>query len=200
VTIVSNAVGLPEEGREPMMEWSIGMFNCFGPMNERACNAMSVLSEMMRYARSHAVPGKLKPGGWAEAIRHAAAAGEVPPEAVPVIMIDMGPTLDTTIFAISSGVWRFANHPDQWDPVRDDPSLIPSAINEILRMEAPVQGFSRYVARDYDLDGVLLPGGSRAIVFYGAANRDPRQFTDPDRFDVRRDNAGRHMALLRHAR
>jgi hypothetical protein len=79
VTIVSNAVGLPEEGREPMMEWSMGMFNCFGPMNERACNAMSVLSEMMRYARSHAVPGKLKPGGWAEAIRHAAAAGEVPP-------------------------------------------------------------------------------------------------------------------------
>jgi cytochrome P450 len=116
------------------------------------------------------------------------------------MMIDMGPTLDTTIFAISSGVWRFANHPDQWDPVRDDPSLIPGAINEILRMEAPVQGFSRYVARDYDLDGVLLPGGSRAIVFYGAANRDPRQFTDPDRFDVRRDNAGRHMALLRRAR
>jgi cytochrome P450 len=59
------------------------------------------------------------------------------------MMIDMGPTLDTTIFAISSGVWRFANHPDQWDPVWDDPSLIPSAINEILRMETPVQGFSR---------------------------------------------------------
>jgi cytochrome P450 len=45
VTIVSNAVGLPEEGRERMMEWSIGMFNCFGPLNERARNAMSLLSE-----------------------------------------------------------------------------------------------------------------------------------------------------------
>jgi len=77
VTIVANAVGLPEEGRERMMEWSIGMFNCFGPLNERACNAMPVLSEMMHYARSHAVPGKLKPGSWAEAIHHAAAAGEV---------------------------------------------------------------------------------------------------------------------------
>jgi cytochrome P450 len=70
-------------------------------------------------------------------------------------------------------------HPDQWDLVRDDPSLIPAAINEILRMEAPIQGFSRYVARDYDLDGVLLPEGSRTIVFYGAANRDPRQFPHP---------------------
>ena len=62
-------------------------------------------------------------------------------------------------------------------------------------MEAPIQGFSRHVARDYDLDGVPLPEGSRAIVFYGAANRDPRQFPDPDRFDIRRDNAGRHLAF-----
>jgi len=196
VTIVSNAVGLPEEGRERMMQWSIGLFDCFGPMNERVRNAMPVLSEMMDYARTHAVPGKLKPGSWAEAIHHAAAAGEVPPEAVPVLMIDyMGPSLDTTIFAISSGVWLFAKHPDQWDLVRDDLSLIPGAINEILRMEAPIQDFSRYVARDYDLDGVVLPEGSRTIVFYGAANRDPRQFPQPDRFDVRRDNAGRHMAF-----
>ena len=196
VTIVSSAIGLPEEGRERMMEWSIGMFNCFGPMNERARNAMPVLSEMMHYAETQAVPGKLKPGSWAEAIHRCAAAGEVPSEAVPVMMIDyMGPSLDTTIFGISSGVWLFAKHPDQWDLVRNDPSLIPAAIDEILRMEAPVQGFSRYVARDYDFDGALLPEGSRAIVFYGAANRDPRQFPDPDRFDVRRDNAGRHMAF-----
>jgi len=68
--------------------------------------------------------------------------GEVPSEAVPVMMIDyMGPSLDTTIFGISSGVWLFANYPDQWDLVRNDPSLIPAAINEILRMEAPIQGF-----------------------------------------------------------
>jgi len=165
-------------------------------MNERARNALPALSEMMHYARTHAVPGKLKPGSWAEAIHNAASAGEVPPEAVPVMMIDyMGPTLDTTIFAIASGVWLFANHLDQWDLVRNDPSMIPPAINEILRMEAPIQGFSRYVARDYDLDGIPLPAGSRAIVFYGAANRDPQQFADPDRFDVRRANAGRHMSF-----
>jgi cytochrome P450 len=82
VTIVSNAIGLPEEGRERMMEWSIGIFNCVGPMNERARNAMPVVSEMMQYARTHAVLGKLKPGSWAEAIHHAAAGGEVPSEAV----------------------------------------------------------------------------------------------------------------------
>jgi cytochrome P450 len=133
-------------------------------MNARARDALPVLSELMHYARTQAVPGKLKPGSWAQAIHDAAARGEVPPEAVPVMMIDyMGPSLDTTIFGIASGVWLFASHPDQWDIVRTDPSLMPSAINEILRMEAPIQDFSRFVARDYDLNGVLLPEGSRAI-------------------------------------
>lgn len=196
LTIVSNAVGLPEEGRERMMEWSIGMFNCFGPMNERARSALPVLNELMTYAHTQAVPGKLKPGSWAEAIHAAAARGEVPAEAVPVMMIDyMGPSLDTTMFGIANGVWLFANNPDQWDLIREDPSRIPAAVNEILRMEAPIQDFSRYVARDYDLDGVLLPQGSRAIAFYGAANRDERKFPDPDRFDIRRPNAGGHMAF-----
>src|ERR1700675_126588 len=55
VTIVSNAVGLPEEGRERMMEWSIGLFNCIGPMNDRARTAIPVLSEMMHYASTHAL-------------------------------------------------------------------------------------------------------------------------------------------------
>src|SRR3981189_3616883 len=62
-------------------------------------------------------------------------------------------------------------------------------------MEAPIQASSHYVPRDYRMDGVSLPEGSRAIIFYGAANRDPRQFPHPDRFDVRRGNAGRHMAF-----
>ena len=103
------------------------------------------------------------------------------------MMIDyMGPSLDTTICAINNAVWLFANNPDQWDLVREDQRLIPSAINEVLRYDAPIQGFSRYVARDLDMDGVLLPAGSRAIVFYGAANRDERKYPDPDRFDVLR--------------
>ena len=62
VTIVSSAIGLLEERRERIMEWSIGLFNCIGPINDRARNAVPVLSEMMLYARTHAVPGKLKPG------------------------------------------------------------------------------------------------------------------------------------------
>lgn len=188
VAIVSNLIGLPEAGRERMLVWASEMFNCFGPMNDRTVNSFTVLGEMMEYATTQAVPGKLKPGSWAEAIYAAAERGEVSHDKCPVMMIDyMGPSLDTTIFAISSAVWLFANNPEQWDLVREDPSLIPSAINEVLRLEAPIQDFSRFVAVDHEIGGVFMPAGSRIITYYGAGNRDERHYANPDRFDVRRN-------------
>jgi cytochrome P450 len=195
VTVVSNLVGLPEKGRERMLVWGEGLFNCIGPMNDRTIASFQVLEEMMDYATNEAVPEKLKPGSWAEGIHEAVARGEVPAQACPAMMVDyMGPSLDTTICAISNAVWLFANNPDQWDLVREDARLMPSAVNEVLRYDAPIQDFSRYVARAVDMDGVLLPAGSRAIVFYGAANRDERKYPDPDRFDVTR-RPGDHLGF-----
>jgi cytochrome P450 len=189
ISVVSNEVGLAEEGRERMLVWADKMFDCFGPDNDRTREALPVLEEMMHYATTQAVRGKVRPGSWADAILDAADRGEIERSLCPVLMIDyMGPSLDTTIFGISSGVWLFANHPEEWDKVRESPSLIPNAVNEILRLEASIQGFSRYVASDYDLDGITLPAESRAIVFYGAANRDGRKFLDPHRFDITRNS------------
>ncbi len=188
VTIVSELVGLPEEGREQMLTWASEMFNCFGPSGPRTEKSFPVLAEMMAYATNQAVRGKLRPGSWAEAILDAADRGEVKPDQCPVMMIDyMGPSLDTTISAIGSAVWLFAEHPEQWDLVREDPALIPSAVNEVLRLESPIQDFSRSVAVDHNLEGIALPAGSRVITYYGAANRDERQYPDPDVFDVRRN-------------
>ncbi|HEY1838766.1 MAG TPA: cytochrome P450, partial [Mycobacterium sp.] len=187
VTVVSKLIGLPETGRERMLVWAQEMFNCFGPLNDRTIASFPVLQEMMNYATYEAVPGKLKPGSWAEGIHAAIARGEVPAQSCPAMMVDyLGPSLDTTIFAISTAVWLFANNPDQWDLVREDPLLMPSAVNEVLRYDSPIQGFSRYIASDVNLDGAVMPAGSRAIVFYGAANRDERKYPDPDRFDIRR--------------
>ena len=195
VDIVASAVGLPEDGRERMLIWAEQMFNCFGPINDRSQSAFPVLEEMMHYATSQAVRGKLKPGSWAEAIIDAVDRGEVDDAARPVMMIDyMGPSLDTTIYAIGSGVWLFAKHPEEWRKVCQDPSCVPSAVNEILRMESPIQGFSRLLTRDYDLDGIVLPAGSRAIAFYGGANRDERKFPKPNAFDVTRRSAD-HLAF-----
>ena len=190
VDIVASAVGLPQEGRERMLIWAEQLFNCFGPLNDRARDAFPVVHEMMHYAATLAVRGKLRPGSWAEAVIDAVDRGEVDEAVRPALMIDyMGPSLDTTIWAIGSGVWLFARHPAEWRMVCEAPSLVPSAVNEILRMEAPVQGFSRLVTRDYDMSGITLPAGSRAIAFYGAANRDERKFADPDTFDITRGSA-----------
>jgi cytochrome P450 len=187
ITIVSELVGLPEEGRERMLIWASANFDCFGPMNQRTIEAFPTLDEMVHYAFNECVPGKLKPGSWAAKIWEAAERGEIRPEQAPGMMTDyMGPSLDTTIFATSAAIMLLAKNPDQWDILRENPAVIPNAVNEVVRMESPIQHFSRVAVRDVVVDGVAIPAGSRIITSYAAANRDPRKWEDPDRFDVRR--------------
>ncbi|ATE65464.1 cytochrome P450 [Rhizorhabdus dicambivorans] len=187
VTLVSELVGLPEEGRERMLDWAAANFDCFGPMNQRTLDAFPTVEEMVKYAFTECVPGKLKPGGWAAKIWEAADRGEIRREQAPVMMNDyMGPSLDTTIFATSAAIMLLATNPDQWDILRENPSIIPNAVNEVVRIESPIQNFSRVATRDVVIDGVTIPAGSRIIMSYGAANRDPRKWDDPNRFDVRR--------------
>jgi cytochrome P450 len=107
----------------------------------------------------------------------------------------LGPSLDTTINATSSAILLFGRHPEQWDAVREDRSLIPNAINEVLRLESPIPWFARAVTEDHELDGVPVPAGSRVVLLYASANRDERKFEDPERFDVRRSNARDQLAF-----
>jgi cytochrome P450 len=196
VTIVSDLVGLPEEGREHMMKWAPANFDCFGPLGERANAAFPIVGEMVEYAFTQCVPGKLKPDGWAQMIWDAANAGEVSLEDAPFMMNDyMGPSLDTTIFATTWLIYLFAKHPEQWQRLRDNPALIPSAINEAVRLESPIQNFSRYVAKDVEIGGVTLPAGSRVIVSYGSANRDERKWSNPEEFDILREDANDHLGF-----
>ncbi len=79
-----------------------------------------------------------------------------------------------------------ARHPDQFERLRGDPSLIPHAINEAIRLETPIRGFTRVSTRDQDYDGVLLPRGARTMVLFASANRDERKWPDAERFDIAR--------------
>ena len=82
-----------------------------------------------------------------------------------------------------------ADHPDQRRQLVDDPSLIPGAIEEVLRYEAPSPVQARYVARDAEHYGRTVPEGSVMLLLNGSANRDDRRFADPDRFDIHRHAA-----------
>ncbi|MGY4573627.1 cytochrome P450 [Bradyrhizobium sp. USDA 3256] len=196
LSIVSNLVGLPEDGRERMLEWAAANFNCFGPLNERAIGSFDLFQEMVNYALEYAVRGKLKPGSWAEMLHDAADRGEIPKEQASLMALSyVGPSLDTTIFAISSAIWLFANNPDQWDLIREDSTLIPNAISEVIRMESPIQGFSRFAVQEHSFDDMTIPRDSRVIVLYGSANRDERRWVDPGQFDVRREGVSGQLAF-----
>jgi cytochrome P450 len=80
-------------------------------------------------------------------------------------------------------------NPDQWQRLRADRSLIPTAVVETVRIESPIQWFSRVLTADHMVDGVELSRGERVILLYGSANRDDRKYASADRFDVGRDAA-----------
>ena len=93
---------------------------------------------------------------------------------------------DTTRNLLSSGLRLLLEHPEALESVRADESLIPSAVEEMLRYESPLHYFRRTATRDTSLRGQVIRAGERVVLYYGSANRDEDVFRDPDRFDVRR--------------
>jgi cytochrome P450 len=186
VGIVADRVGLPEEGRERMLDWAAGGFNSFGMIeNERTQQGMQTMREASEYLQS--VPGRLKPGGWADQLMQAEERGELDHQTCIMLIGDyVYPSLDTTIHAISAGLKLFADNPDQWDLLRENRSLLPRAVSEVVRLGTPILWFTRVVSEDYELGNAFLPAGSRVVALYGSANRDERKFPDPERFDITR--------------
>ena len=102
---------------------------------------------------------------------------------------------ETTVNLLGSGVRLLVDNPDQLAALRDDPSLWPNAVDEILRVESPVQMTGRVADRDLEIAGVALPKDSFVAMILAGANRDPEVFTNPSAFDVRRENANRHLSF-----
>jgi hypothetical protein len=102
---------------------------------------------------------------------------------------------ETTVNLLGSGVRLLADHPEQLAALRADPELWTNAVDEVLRVESPVQMTARVARRATELAGVAVPAGGVVALLLAAANRDPDVFSDPARFDVARDNANRHLAF-----
>jgi cytochrome P450 len=93
---------------------------------------------------------------------------------------------ETTRAAIAQGMLALTQNPDQFDRLRDDPSLVPTAVNELIRWTSPVHHLGRTVLRDTELRGVPLRTGDRVMLWYASANHDEEVFEDPFRLDVGR--------------
>jgi cytochrome P450 len=102
--------------------------------------------------------------------------------------------LDTTAWAIRSSLWYLAQHPEAQQRLRDDPDEIPLAAEEFLRTLSPVQAMARTCLRDTELSGQEIKEGERVVLVFGAGNRDPEIYDDPDEIILDREN-NRHLAF-----
>lgn len=188
MSIVPDLVGWPEDGREDLLRWAGATFDSLGPVNRHSIAAAKGATEMLAFSRRVVRERSVIPGSMGDDVLKAADDNKIQQSACPALMIDyLGPSLDTTIGAISGALDLFARHPDQWQAIRQDPDLIPNAINEVVRYESPIRAFSRRAVRDVEFDGSRIPRGARVLVVYASANRDEREWDRPDEFDITRD-------------
>jgi cytochrome P450 len=100
---------------------------------------------------------------------------------------------ETTSNTIGSGVKALMDHRESWEALKADPSLIPNAVEEILRFDGPVINHRRMAKVDVEIGGVTIPAGGRVFLGFASAGRDSAIFDDPDTFDVTRENAELHL-------
>ena len=102
---------------------------------------------------------------------------------------------ETTVNLLGNGIRMLLDTPEHLHTLSQRPELWPNAVEEILRLESPVQLTARLALNDTEVAGTSIKQGELVVVYVAAANRDPAVFADPNRFDIERDNAGKHLAF-----
>ncbi|WP_032388718.1 cytochrome P450 [Rhodococcoides fascians] len=195
VQVVADLIGLPEEGRENLIPGADAYFHAFGPMTPELAERAPYIETFVKWMTTVANREYLTPGSWGTAILDAVDEGRLRQEsAIPLISAFLVAGMDTTVNGIGSMLHVFADRPDVWAELQKDPTLVGAAFEEALRLEAPVQIFFRKTTVDVDVDGTVIPAGSRVGLHFGSANRDERHYPNPDHFDIHR-NPLDHMAF-----
>lgn len=193
--VFPDSVGIPEEGRENLLPYGSMVFNGFGPRNDLFDKAMAKAGPVRDWIMSKCSRAALAPDGLGMQIFHAVDAGELTEsEAGMLVRSFLSAGVDTTVYGLGNALYCFATYPQQWMILRENPSLMRPAFEEVLRFEAPVQTFFRTTTSSVDVGGVQLGEGEKVLLFLAAANRDPRRWDRPDEFDVRRRATG-HMTF-----
>lgn len=185
--VVADLIGFTGHVRDNMLRWGQAAMQVLGPMNQRTAESFPIAGELYGWC-SGVTAEDLAPGSVGRGIFDAEARGDIPPNtAGQIIHQYLGAGVDTTIASIGNIVALFGRHPDQFDLVREDTSLVPAAFAEVLRYWVPIHAWGRHVTRDVEIDGVTVPGGSQIAILFGSGNHDPRHFENPDAFLVERN-------------
>lgn len=171
-------------------------FNQLGPNNELTKASVSDAGPILQNYEAYFARESMLPGGFGEKIYAAEDAGDFARGTAGVqVRSFLRAGVDTTIAGIGHALNYLARNPDQWAKMKADPKLAKGAFEEAIRLESPAQLMHRTTVAEVELSGLLLRGDTKVGCYIGAANRDPRKFPDPDRFDIERVSAGEHVAL-----
>lgn len=188
VGVVMDLIGWPDDVRPRLLKLAEGSWNAAGPDNAKMRSGLAQLGEMMELITEIYDNNRVQKGGFAEQLILASHQGLISREtAIGMLAGYIVAAFETTISAMAAGIHLFAQYPGEWEKLRGNPELVASAANEIVRVETPLQNFSRCCTRDAQLsDGTVVPAGSRVIVSFASANHDERQFKDPELFVIDR--------------
>jgi cytochrome P450 len=198
--VTAEMLGVPVEDHRKLKTWSANFAEMLGNFQHNPDHAkvmLQTVEEMTAYFREAVEEQKRHPR---EGLIHSLLTAEIDgdrltdDEIVANVIITLVGGLETTTNLIGNGVLTLLRYPEQMQKLRDDLSLIPSAVEEMLRFESPSQHTARLAPEDRELGGKLIRKRQAVIAIMAAANRDPGRFSDPDRFDIaRQDN--RHLAF-----
>jgi len=198
VIVIAELLGVPPEDRDQFKRWSDDAVQSFGvPSVAAMTRSLAAFRELRTYFEHAAEERRREPR---EDLLSALVVAEQEgdklsaDEVFQICVLLLVAGNETTTSLIGNGLYALFQHRDQLELLRDDPSVMTSAIEEMLRYDAPVQATSRFVLEDVELNGHQVKAGEQVIAVLGAANRDPVQFEEPDRLDISRvDN--RHLAF-----
>ncbi len=193
--VFPDAIGMPAACRDRLLEYASLAFNAFGPRNARSNQALEAAAPLMGWVAETCKRAALSPEGFGAQIFEAVDRGEISEgDAERLVRSFLTAGVDTTINGLAGMIYAFATHPEQWDLVRRDRSLVRGAFEEAVRWASPVQTFFRTTTREVEVAGITLPEGEKVLLFLAAANRDPERWASADQFDVRR-RAGGHVGF-----
>lgn len=198
--VIADALGVKPDDVDQFRAWSEAVIQEGDPNNgeERQAALTYAICELQQFIARQAERYRQLPGDCLLSdLVHADDAGRrmSDRELVSMVVILIAAGIDSTALALASAMVRLIEQPERHELLRDRSELIPNFIEEVLRLEAPVQGLYRRVVNDITIAGVAIPRGATVVLRFGAANRDPAQFADPDALELDRRNARSHLAF-----
>ncbi|MBV8160623.1 MAG: cytochrome P450 [Acidimicrobiia bacterium] len=195
--MIGDALGVAPEDRRQLLEWSDGMMKGLVGTEDGIERATEAFIGYQEFASDAIAARRRDPtDDLMSVLVHAAVDGDrlTDDELVHESLLILIGGDETTRHVISGGMYQLLVHPDQKQKLLDDPSKIPTAVEEMLRWVSPIKNMARTVTRDTELRGVTLHEGDKLLLLYPSANRDEDVFDDPFAFDVER-SPNEHVAF-----